>query len=110
MKKFSLSILGLILSANMATADKLDALLIASTSADLITTEMALRRPGLYEANPLMQSPYARIGLKTLSTTLIIKTRHKLIKEGHKKTANILTGIACGFFTILAINNYKKMR
>jgi len=73
----------------------LGALLIAG-SADLVTTEVGLRRGGYVEANPLMSRPEFRITVKAASTAAVIGVSRHLEKKGRRKAARIVlwTGAA----------------
>lgn len=95
----------LLLAPVAAGADTLDVLVVASAGADVATTEWALRQPGLAEANPLMSTPAARVGLKTVATATVIVGTHELANHGHKRAAKVLKVLAILFWTGAATNN-----
>lgn len=49
--------------------------------ADLVSTEIALSRPGVHEGNPLGQTLAARLALKGACTPLLVWADHKLGKK-----------------------------
>lgn len=85
-------------------ADTLDALVVTSAAADIWTTEHALQHLGLHEANPLLQTPGARIGAKGAAVALILVAKHKLQKK-HKTAAKIVGWGAVVLWSGAAVNN-----
>jgi hypothetical protein len=101
----------LFLLADVACPDILDVLVIASGAADLYTTEWALRAsPSLHEQNPLMQSPAARIGLKTLGTVGTVAGSRYLIRHGHPRAAKVVKVAVIALWSGLAAQNAIRAR
>jgi hypothetical protein len=94
-----------LLLAGAASADTLDALVVGSAAADLYTTERALRVPGLYEMNPLIQSPAARVGIKSLAVVMTIVGARELKKHGHPRAAKVARIAIVVLWSGAAVNN-----
>lgn len=54
---------------------------------DLISTEVGLSQPGVYEANPLQQNRAVRLSAHVALTVVANRTTAKLYRDGHKKAA-----------------------
>jgi len=80
-------LLALLLGAIPARADVLDGLIVASAAADLYTTEVGLRQPGLREGNPLMQEPAVALVIKAGVTSGTVYAADQLRKHGHRNAA-----------------------
>ena len=80
-----------------------------AASADLATTEIALRRPGLEEVNPFMQEPALRILGKTVVATGVIAGSRHLRKKGHRNAARVLCWSAVGLWLGAAVWNTHQM-
>lgn len=61
--------------------------LVGAGAADLMTTELALAHDGFRELNPVMGSPAARVGVKTLATVAVIAGSRELRRRGHRRWA-----------------------
>jgi len=103
-------LLALLLGAIPARADVLDGLVVASAAADLYTTEVGLRQPGLREGNPLMQSAAARVGVKGMATVLTIVGSHDLARRGHKRAGRAIKIGIIVLWSGAAINNAIRAR
>jgi len=88
-----------------APADTLDALVVTSAAADLATTEWALSKPGLHEANPLLQGPAQRALFKTAGTVAILGMSRYLERRGHRNWSRAVRIIAIVGWSGAAINN-----
>jgi hypothetical protein len=95
----------LLLVAQVAHCDVLDALVIGAATADVVTTERALGREGLREGNPLLQTPAARIGAKGAALALTIVVRHELGRRGHKRASKIFGIAVLAVWGGAAVNN-----
>jgi hypothetical protein len=83
-----------------------DYLILGSSSADLITTEIALRHSSsLMEGNPVMKDTGTRLGLKMLSTGLALTVTHELRKRKKYKAAKIFAISTSVFWGGIAIHN-----
>ena len=85
----------------------------ASNAADYATTRIALRRPGLYETNNVMDLGLNReplgLGLKAGTTALEVFAVRKLMANPKHRTLGIILGIAViGANSYLAIHNGRK--
>jgi hypothetical protein len=102
---------GLTLLASAACpADRLDWLVAGASAADLWTTERALAGPGVREANPLLQSPGARIGGKALATAAVLVGCHQIEKRGHRRAAKVVRILAVVTWSGAAVNNAIQAR
>jgi hypothetical protein len=81
-----------------------------ASAADLATTEIALRQPGLSEANPFMQTPATRVLLKTAGTVIVISAHRELKRRKKHKTAKIVAITAIAIWSGAAVNNAIRMR
>jgi hypothetical protein len=82
--------------------------LIGGNGFDLAATEAALRRPGNYEANPIMGGgPLMRGALKVGTTALEGILLDRLAKE-HPKAANIIGGAIGGGMGLLGFRNLRQ--
>lgn len=88
--------------------------LIGSNLADAVTTTIALRRPNVYEANPLM-GPIAKKpvllwslkgGIGVFEAWVLDKTTRKL--RGRCGVANWATAVLSGANVALTISNYRN--
>jgi hypothetical protein len=80
-----------------------------AASADLATTEIALRRPGFEESNPFMQTePALRILSKAVVTTAVVVGSRQLRKKGKKNAAKVLCWTAAGIWAGAAVWNYRQ--
>lgn len=85
-------------------------MLAGGGAADLVGTEMALKRHGNYEANPIMQgSPWKRIGIKagsTIGSGALLDFMAK--KKGPARTAaNIIAPAIGGSLALLGLRNAR---
>ena len=80
-----------------------------ASAADLATTEMALRRPGLAEANPMMREPATRAILKVGSAALVIVACRELKQRKHGRAAKVLAFAATAVWAGAAVNNVVQM-
>ena len=88
-----------------ACGDTLDVLVVGSAAADIWTTERALRQPGLMEANPMLQTPGARIGAKAFGTVAILAGAKVLERKGHRGLSKALRIATVVFWSGAAVNN-----
>jgi len=72
----------------------LDAGVVAAATADLASTEYGLSKPGLREANPLLQTPGSRAAVKLASTAVVLVVSRHLDTHGHKRGAKIMRWVA----------------
>ncbi len=93
-----------------AHASLLDAAVVGAATADVVTTEMALRQPGAYELNPLMQSPAARVGIKTAGIVAILATSHHLGTHGHRRASRVLRILTVVGWSAAAAHNLRVGR
>ena len=76
----------------------------AAIAADAISTEMALSRPGVYEANPMQRNRYVRIGSHA-ALAVALPMIEKRVFRNHPKLAAVLNfGLAAGFAVISGSN------
>jgi hypothetical protein len=85
-------------------------MVITSAAADIGTTEWALQRPGLREANPLLQAPAQRAAGKTLGTAAILYGTDYLEKRGHKRWSKWIRIGTVVFWSGCAVNNALRTR
>lgn len=82
--------------------------LIAGNGLDALSTEIALKRPGTYEANPLMRGgPAGRLGIKagaTIGSGLLLD----LLAKSHPKVADVIGFGAGGTAGALGVRNLKQ--
>lgn len=79
-------------------------------SADLVSTEIALRHGAAYEANPFMQSRAARVGVKAAMGATVYVISRKLEKRGKRGTAKALVWTTVGVWTGAAVWNLHQAR
>jgi hypothetical protein len=94
------------LGGQPASADALDKLVIGASAADLVTSEIALSRPGTAEANPLGPSTAARVALKVAGTAAILAVSRKV----NHKTGRILKVVAFLAWSGAAVHNMTVRR
>jgi hypothetical protein len=94
----------------LASGDVLDGLVVASAAADLITTERALSRPGLYEGNPLMQTPGARVGVKAVATAVVLLGCREMDRREHHGWSRGLRLAVVLAWSGAAVNNALRTR
>lgn len=80
---------------------------LTSSTADAVSTELALRRPGITEVNPLMRGGITermalRGGATTGATYLFIK-----LWPNHPRLTAIAISAVSGEFTVLTIHNRR---
>ncbi len=73
-------------SASWYHLDPLEWTLIGATTADIVATELVIRRGG-YERNPFMQSRAARIGFNAGQTVLLVYLSRRLEAAGRSRAA-----------------------
>lgn len=76
-------------------------------TADLVTTEQALKKPGTYEVNPLGQTNAARIGLKVGAGIAGVGLSYALHRTGHHRAERaipLVFGIPSG---VCAVHNAR---
>jgi len=100
--------LALLLAASTASADLGDSLILGASGADIITTEMALRRGG-YEANPLMREPGVRVLSKLAAGVIVVWAHRKLKRDGHSTKAKLVVIIAVVLWGGAAVWNVRAM-
>lgn len=81
-----------------------------ASAADLATTEMALRRPGLVEANPFLRSTGGRLAIKTAATVGVLSVHRELKRRKKHKAAKILGIAAIAVWSGAAVNNAIRMK
>ena len=75
-------------------------------AADLITTEVALRRTGYREANPVMAGGTApRLALKAVSFAATWYAAHTLRRHGHPTLARAVVYVSAGAIAAIAVRN-----
>ena len=84
--------------------------MVGASAADLATSEIALRNPGLAEANPLMQSTGSRLAIKTLGTVGVISIHRELKRRKKNRAAKILAITAIAIWSGAAVNNAIRMK
>lgn len=72
--------------------------------ADLVSTEIALKRPGAYDLNPLMRSPYTRYPI----TAAVEVAEYKLINKCKTKKCKII-GVG-GSILFNGVKTYLNLR
>lgn len=80
---------------------------LTSSTADAVSTELALRRPNTVEVNPLMQGGLPeratlRVGATLGATYLFVK-----LWPNHPKLTAIAVSAVSSEFTVLAIHNMR---
>jgi hypothetical protein len=95
----------LLLAPAAAFGDTLDALVITSSAADLATTEWALSRPGVREANPVMSEPAVRMAVKAVGTLGVLAGSRQLERHGHRGWSKALRITVIVVWSGAAINN-----
>ena len=99
-------IFGIVLATSAAHSDTLDALVVGSAVADIWTTERGLQsNPSLREANPLLQSSGARVGVKALATTATFLAARHLERRGHRNWAHAVKVSMVVLWSGAAVNN-----
>ena len=90
------------------------ALLIAAQIADAYTTLEALKRPGVYEANPFMRKLMDKIGVK--EALLLVKVAScavvwvgvlNIMAQAYPRLGYGLLGAATGLYALIAWQNWK---
>lgn len=76
-----------------------------ASAADLVTSEAALRQPGLVEGNPLMQSTGSRLAIKAVGTAGVLGVHRELKRRKKHKAAKILAIVAISVWGGCAVNN-----
>ena len=84
--------------------------LVGAGAADLMTTELALAHDGFRELNPVMGSPAARIGVKTLATVAVLAGSRELKRRGHRGWAKAVCWSVAGAWVGAAAWNVREMR
>ena len=79
--------------------------MMGASAADLASTEYALRKPGLAEANPLMQGPAFRYAVKAATTAAVLASYRELNRRGKKKAAKALALFAIAAWSAAAAHN-----
>ncbi len=97
----ALAVASCLLAGQPARADVLDSLVIGASAADLVTSEIALSRPGTTEANPLGPSTAARVAMKVAGTAAILVVSHKV----NHKAARVLKVVAFLAWSGAAVHN-----
>lgn len=82
--------------------------LVAGQVADYVSTEIALQRGGVREANPLMQSPAARAALKAGSTALGVWAVRRIAPR-HPKVAAVFGYTVGAAMGALAVSNLRQV-
>jgi hypothetical protein len=85
------------------------ALLVVSAGADIVTTELALSRPGFAERNPAMQSRAVRVLSKAAAAGVTEAIARHFEHTGHKRAAKITRWTAIGLWGGAAIWNAAQM-
>lgn len=85
-------------------------LLLAANVADPLSTEVALRRPNTYEANPLLVDPVARWVLKGTSAAVEVVAVRRLWRSDHRRAAVVLTFCVVAGNGLLAAHNLRQGR
>jgi hypothetical protein len=89
---------------------RLDATLVgAGQVADIVTTELALARPGLREGNPLVRERAVRIGLKTGVTLGLTLACNKLRQRAKPRHARLLAVLGFSVGAAAAVHNVRMM-
>lgn len=102
-------ILATVLS-DRACADTLDVLVVTSGVADLVTTEVALRRPGVVEGNPAMREPAARVALKGAAVAGVLGMTRHLEKHGHRRASKVFRILTVVGWSGVALHNVRAGR
>ena len=76
----------------------------AAIAADAITTEAALSRPGIREANPLQRNRAVRIGTHAAVGVLLPVLERRYMRQHPKAAALLNFGLAAGFAAISGSN------
>jgi hypothetical protein len=93
-------------AVSSASADLLDHLVIGAAAADLVSTELALSRPGTKEINPFGPSPPARVGLKVAGTVAVLAVSRKM----NRKASRVLKVVAIVVWSGAAVHNLRVRR
>ena len=72
--------------------------------ADAVTTEIALRRPGIYESNPLQQYMAFRIGSHAALAYFLPKVEGRFLRRHERIGTALNFALATGFSVIAAHN------
>lgn len=75
--------------------------------ADAYSTEMALRNPGVREANPLLQSRNTRFGIKAAEIATLTLIDHAIARK-HKGTAKAMRIVVFASRIALAAHNLSN--
>lgn len=81
-----------------------------ASAADLVTTEMALRQPGMSEANPFLRSTGGRLAVKGLATAGVIGVHRELKRRKKNRAAKILAISAIAVWSGAAVNNAVRAK
>ena len=80
--------------------------------ADVITTQVALSRPGTREVNPLAlaNKPAAQVAVRAATILLVDWAARRLHKTGHPKAARRLLWAVTGGYTAVAVSNLRAAK
>jgi hypothetical protein len=85
--------------------------IVLGNVADIVSTEIALQRPGLREGNPVLgQSATQRIAVKAAGTAVQVWIVRKLDRSGHPKLARVVGYSAGAALTGVAWHNWRAGR
>lgn len=80
-----------------------------AAGADIATTEVALNRYELQEANPLLQTTSARVGWKVGLTVALVWLAEELDDQGRHGTARAVQWLATGLWAGAAVWNVHQI-
>ena len=98
----------LLLTPFSAWSDVGSGLIVATSVADLATSEAALSRGGR-ELNPLLQGQVARYAVKAVGTTMIVVAHRKIRKRSRTLGWTFAATVAVAF-TAMAVHNHGVAR
>ena len=80
--------------------------LMLAGAGDGLSTEYALSKPGVYEANPFAPSEtWQRVAMKAGVTVGIYYISKEIEKDGHPKWAKFAIWLPVGLWTAATVNN-----
>lgn len=98
-------------SASERAAARLDLALVATGQlADVVSTELALSRPGFRESNPLVRERAIRIGLKAGVVAGLSVACHELRKRNKPGHARLLAIVGFSVGAAAAVHNVRTMQ
>ena len=84
--------------------------MFVAATGDLATTEIALGRPGMYEANPLQRNRTVRVVSHIAVPALIWWATERVEKKGNGKLALVLRVAVTAIYSYATMHNAQQLR